>query len=167
MSKVHDQHPDKALYFTEQMVVDHENDETFKIAESISRLMIGAPRNWSRNVLLWNLAADPNFGPHTSDGGCPVCQGAITLDGDQVTRNLAFYTVAQVSQFVRAGSVRIGSETPDNATLPNVAFETPDHRTVLVVANTGKSEQTFTVKDRKQMFTAKLRAGDVAAFVWP
>ena len=167
MSKVHDEHPDKALYFTEQMVVDHENDETFKIAESISRLMIGAPRNWSRNVLLWNLAADPSFGPHTGDGGCPVCQGAITLDGDQVTRNLAFYTVAQVSQFVRPGSVRIGSDTSDTATLPNVAFETPDHRTVLLVVNMGKSEQTFTVKDRKQMFTAKLRAGDVATFVWP
>ena len=167
MSKVHDQHPDKALYFTEQMVVDHKNDEHFNIAESISRLMIGAPRNWSRNVLLWNLAADPNFGPHTNDGGCPVCQGAITLDGDQVTRNLAFYTVAQVSKFVRAGSVRIGSETADNTALPNVAFETPDHRTVLLVANTGKTEQTFTVKDRKQMFTAKLRAGDVATFVWP
>lgn len=167
MSRMHDEHPDKALYFTEQMVVDHENDETFKIAESVSRLMIGAPRNWSRNVLLWNLAADPKFGPHTTDGGCPVCQGAITLDGDQVTRNLAFYTVAQVSQFVRPGAVRIGSDTSDNATLPNVAFETPDHRTVLLVANTGKSEQTFTVKDRKQMFTARLRAGDVATFVWP
>ena len=167
MSRMHDEHPDKALYFTEQMVVDHENDETFKIAESVSRLMIGAPRNWSRNVLLWNLAADPKFGPHTNDGGCPVCQGAITLDGDQVTRNLAFYTVAQVSQFVRPGAVRIGSDTSDNATLPNVAFETPDHRTVLLVANTGKSEQTFTVKDRKQMFTARLRAGDVATFVWP
>ena len=31
--------------------------------------MIGATRNWSRNVLLWNLAADPQNGrtPTTED----------------------------------------------------------------------------------------------------
>jgi glucosylceramidase len=40
------------------------------------RVVIGVTRNWSRNVLLWNLAADPNAGPHTNDDGCPVCYGA-------------------------------------------------------------------------------------------
>ena len=166
MTKVHDAYPGKALYFTEQMVVQDEKEKPFKIAQSTGRLMIGAPRNWSRNVLLWNLAADPHFGPHTNDGGCPVCQGAITLDGDQVTRNLAFYTVAQVSQFVPPGSTRIASDSKDSTTLSSVAFETPSHETVLVVANRGSEEQAFTVKERKRSFTSKLAAGDVASFVW-
>jgi glucosylceramidase len=73
MTKVHDAYPKKNLYFTEQMVVDKPGDTMLRIAEPVARLIVGAPRNWSRNVLLWNLAADPNFGPHTNNGGCPVC----------------------------------------------------------------------------------------------
>ena len=90
------------------------------IAEPVSRVVIGAMRNWSRSVLLWNLAADPQFGPHTDDGGCPVCQGAITIDGDAVTPNIAFYAVAQVSRFVPPGSVRVGSD--EIAGVADVAF---------------------------------------------
>jgi glucosylceramidase len=122
LTKVHDAYPQKNLYFTEQMVVDEPHDSRLHIAEPVARLIVGAPRNWSRNVLLWNLAADPALGPHTDNGGCPVCQGAITLDGNNVTRNLAYYTVAHAAKFVPPGSVRIASNTLDK--LPNVAFET-------------------------------------------
>ena len=166
MTKVHDADPTKQLYFTEQMVTQENNAIPLKIAESVSRLMIGAPRNWSRNVLLWNLAADPHNGPHTGDGGCPVCQGAITLDGDTVTRNLAFYTVAQASKFVRPGSVRIGSTTSVPNLLPNVAFSTPDHRTVLLVANPSIEKQSFHVQFHGKSFATSLGAGDVATYVW-
>ncbi len=48
MSEVHNAYPDKNLYFTEQMVVD---DRGFRIAAQVNRLIIGATRNWSRNVL--------------------------------------------------------------------------------------------------------------------
>ena len=164
MTKVHDAFPAKDLYFTEQMTVQENTDKPLRISESVSRLMVGAPRNWSRNVLLWNLAADPHNGPHTNDGGCPVCQGAITLDGDTVTKNLAYYTVAQASKFVRPGSVRIGST--DAGVLPNVAFATPDHRTVLLVANPGTEAATFGVTEGAKGFTATLGAGDVATYIW-
>lgn len=40
-----------------------------------------APANWSRNVLLWNLAADPFSGPHTSNGGCPGCTELLPRKG--------------------------------------------------------------------------------------
>ncbi len=164
MTKVHEAHPDKDLYFTEQMVVDKLGDTTFGLAQPISRIVIGATRNWSRNVLLWNLAADPSFGPHTSDGGCPVCQGAITLDGDTVTRNLAFYTIAHIARFVPPGSVRIDSTaTPD---LPNVAFLTPEHGIVLLAANTSSSTQAFAVTFHSRAFTATLAPGAVGTFTW-
>lgn len=166
MSRVHDAHPDKGLYFTEQMTVQNEKEKPFKIAEATARLTVGAPRNWSRNVLLWNLAADPQNGPHTNDGGCPVCQGAVTLDGDQVTRNLAYYTVAQASRFVRPGAVRVASESSQTGVLPNVAYTTLDHRTVLLVANPGSTEQRFTVREGGRSFEATLHAGDVATYLW-
>ena len=164
MTEVHEAHPDKDVYFTEQMVVDGKNKTTLPIAHSVSEVVIGATRNWSRNVLLWNLAADPSFGPHTDHGGCPVCQGAITIDGDTVTRNLAYYTVAHVAKFVAPGSVRVGSDEVDG--LADVAFSTSAHGMVLVVANTGKVSQTFAVRSGKQEFTAVLEAGAVATYVW-
>jgi glucosylceramidase len=164
MTEVHDAYPNKNIYFTEQMIIEKPNETPFKIEESVSRVVIGATRNWSRNVLLWNLAADPQNGPHTSNGGCPICQGAITLDGDQVTRNLAFYTIAQISKFVRPGSVRIESTSgPD---LPNVAFETPDHRQVLLVANKSHAAETFHVRAKGKQFSSTLGAGDVGTYVW-
>lgn len=166
LTKVHDTNPSKAIYFTEQMVVQEDQSKPLGVAQSLSRIVIAAPRNWSRNVLLWNLAADPKNGPHTPDGGCPVCQGAVTLEGDEVTRNLAFYSIAHASKFVRPGSVRIGSESSMAGVLPNVAYATPDHRTVLLVANPGKESQAFHVKFHDRQFAATLGAGDVATYVW-
>jgi glucosylceramidase len=164
LTKVHDAFPDKNIYFTEQMVVDDPNSSQLKVALPVRDLIIGAPRNWSRSVLLWNLAADPKFGPHTSDGGCPVCEGAITIDGDKVARNAAYYTIAHASKFVPKGSVRVASSASRD--LPNVAFVTPRGDTVLIVANTGTSSQEFRIRWRMRSATASLSAGAVATFVW-
>jgi glucosylceramidase len=116
-------------------------------------------------VLLWNLAADPQNGPHTNNGGCPVCSGAITLDGDTVVRNLAYYTAAHASKFVPAGSVRIASNGPPDA-LPHVAFLTPQRRHVLIVSNTTEQESTFSIRFKGKDAAASLPAGAVATYVW-
>jgi glucosylceramidase len=164
LTEVHDAFPKKNLYFTEQMVVSRPGAQDLKIADPVARILIGATRNWSRNVLLWNLAADPENGPHTNNGGCTMCQGAITIDGDKVTRNLAYYTVAHASKFVRPGSVRIASS--ESGVLPNVAFRTAKGRKVLIVANTGSTSQRFSVRYGGKAFTADLDAGAVATYLW-
>ncbi len=164
MSKVHDAYPDKNLYFTEFMAEDLQHPDLMPVAEPVSGTVIGATRNWSRIVLLWNLAADPQFGPHTNDGGCGICQGAITIDGDVVTRNLAYYVIAHFAKFVRPGSVRIASSGPE--TLPNVAFQTTNGQTVAVVANTSGSPQTFSLAEGGRFATATLKAGAVATYIW-
>ena len=165
MSTVHDAFPGKNLYFTEQMTVeDPRAGVVTPIAEPVTRVVIGATRNWSRNVLLWNLAADPQFGPHTEDGGCPVCQGAITVNGDVATPNLAFYAVAQVSKFVPPGSVRVGSD--EIAGVADVAFRRPDGRVVLVVANEGEAEKIFGVREGKRVLPVTLAGHAVATIVW-
>ncbi len=166
MTQVHQAFPDKNLYFTEQMVVEHTTDGVFEpVANPVSRVVIGAMRNWSRTVLLWNLAADPSFGPHTNDGGCPVCQGAITIDGNKAERNIAFYTVAHASRFVPPGSVRVAS-TDTGPELANVAWRTPQGRHVLLVANTGAARKDFRVGYTGGTFTTSLDEGSVATFVW-
>jgi glucosylceramidase len=165
MSQVHAAHPNKNLYFTEQMIVGPvESKSTINLMAPVRRLIIGASRNWSRNVLLWNLAADPKNLPHTDNGGCSMCQGAITIDGNNVSRNLAYYTVAHASKFVRPGSVRIASN--DLETLPNVAFQAADGRKVLIVTNGGQTSQTFGIRYRGKAATATLMPGAVATYVW-
>jgi glucosylceramidase len=164
LTEVHDAFPNKELYFTEQSVTEPKDATTIDIAEPVGRVLIGATRNWSRNVLLWNLAADPNNGPHTNDGGCTECRGAITLDGSEVTRNVAYYAVAHFSKFVRPGSVRIGSNDPEQ--LPNAAFLTPDGKMVLVVSNTSNFPKTFDIRFRGKAVTASLPSESVGTYTW-
>jgi glucosylceramidase len=164
LTDVHNAHPDKNIYFTEQMTVEPENQSTIDIAWPVKRLIIGATRNWSRNVLEWNLAADPEYKPYTDRGGCPSCQGAVTIDKNEVKKNIAYYSVAHASKFVRPGSVRIASNNSD--TLPNVAFKTPDGKKVLIVANTGDSAQDFNIKYQGKILAVKLDKGSVGTYIW-
>jgi len=167
LSKVHDAYPMKNLYFTEQWV-GGPGDFSKDIPEHIEKLIIGASRNWSRNVIEWNLAADPAYKPHTDRGGCDRCLGAVTIDGDKVTRNPAYYIVAHAAKFVRPGSVRIGSDATgtDAESLPNVAFRTPAGKMVLIVLNTGATAQTFAIADNMGRTIATLNAGAVGTYVW-
>ena len=126
--------------------------------------MIGATRNWSRNVLLWNLAADPQNGPHTNNGGCTGCSGAITLDGDSVAKNIAYYVVEHFSQFVPPGSVRVASTEMEQ--LASVAFLTPEGKVVFVVSNTGNFPKSFAVKYHGKIFQTALPAESVGTYVW-
>ncbi len=164
MTQVHDAFPNKNIYFTEQSVNDRPGATTLGIAHPVARVLIGATRNWSKNVLLWNLAADPNAGPHTDNGGCPVCYGALTIDGDNVTRLVAYYVIGHASKFVPPGSIRIDSNALDN--LPNVAFKTPDGKQVLIVANSGDTPQNFAVRSKGKAFSTTLGAGSVGTYVW-
>jgi glucosylceramidase len=163
MSTVHEAHPDKKLYFTEQWIGAPGNLRG-DLAWHTRELTIGATRNWSRMVLEWNLAADPWSRPHTP-GGCSNCLGAVTIDGNKVTRNPAYYVVAHASKFVRPGSVRIA--TNPLHPLPNVAFKTPGERTVLIVLNDGRSAETFRIRDGDKLVTSTLPAGAVGTYVWP
>lgn len=165
MTTAHDAFPQKNLYFTEQMVVSRRNDPTFAIAKPVAQIIIAATENWSRNVLLWNLAADPQDGPHTNNGGCPICSGALTLDGDTATRNLAYYTAAHASKFVRAGSVRIGSIGASGSP-PHVAFLTPQKHHALIVSNPTEEPSTFSIRFKGMEASATLPAGAVATYVW-
>ena len=164
MSRVHDAFPGKNLYFTEYMAVEPTESARISIGKPVEGTFIGALQNWSRNVLLWNLAANSKFEPHTDNGGCPICQGAVTIDGNEITRNLAYYAMAHFSKFVRPGSVRIGSSP--TATLPNVAFKAPGRKVVLIVVNDGKASQDFDVRYHDKSFKTTLNQGAVGTYVW-
>lgn len=163
LSTVHDAHPDKSIYFTEQWTWS-KGEFKGDLRWHVKNLIVGATRNWSRNVLEWNLAADQNFDPHTDDGGCSECMGALTI-GNTVTRNVSYYIIAHASKFVRPGSVRIGSTIVDG--LHNVVFKTPDGKKVMVVVNDNDAQKTFSFRyNGKTSTPTTLQGGAVATYVW-
>lgn len=162
LSEVHEAHPDKNIYFTEQWV-GAPGDFAKEMAWHTENLIIGATRNWSRNVLEWNLAADENQDPHTDRGGCDRCLGAVTIDGDKVTREPAYYIIGQASKFVRPGSVRVASNVPED--LPNVAFKTPEGKIAVIVQNTAEEERNVKLKIGAKQAVFKLPAGAVGTLM--
>ncbi|HUQ65679.1 MAG TPA: glycoside hydrolase family 30 beta sandwich domain-containing protein [Flavitalea sp.] len=159
--QVHNAHPDKNVYFTEQYTA---NTSEFggDLHWHIKNLVIGAPRNWSRTVFEWNLANDVNFGPHT-DGGCTTCKGALTINGSAVKRNVAYYIIAHISKFVPPGSVRIQSNI--TGSLQNVAFKTPSGQKTLIVMNDGSAASVFNVSFNGKSASASLPAGAVGTYI--
>lgn len=110
MTTVHEMRPDKDIFFTEQMIIDRSGNATATIAPVVERVVVNVVRNWSTNVVLWNLAADTDAGPHTDNGGCPFCHGAITIAGDNWHKNIAFYGLAHATEFVPAGSYVLSAQ---------------------------------------------------------
>lgn len=162
MSLVHNAHPDKNIYFTEQWIQAPGNFQE-DLKWHMRELMIGAPRNWSKTVLEWNLASDPNNNPHTP-GGCTECLGAVTINGSTVVRNPAYYIIAHASKFVKTGSFRI--ESNYSVELPNVAYKTPEGKIVVIVLNNTDSQKSFNINAGNEPISTILPAGAVATYVW-
>lgn len=161
MAVVKARHPGAAMLFTEQWV-GRSDDFGGALMWHAERVLVGALRNWAEIVLEWNLAADPDCRPHTP-GGEPHCVGALTLDGDTVTRNVAYYLIAHAARFIPPGAVRIASEGP----LPHVAFAVPSGRIVALVLNPAEAPCALALGcGGETSATVALPAQSLATCVW-
>ncbi len=127
-------------------------------------LLMQSVQNDAKTVELWNLALDPNHGPHS--GGCPDCLGLVTIDQNtgNVTYNNDYYQVGQYSRFVVPGAYRIASNSLGS--LADVAFKNPDGSKVMVAHNDGSSSSSFQVLWGNQSFEYTLPAGATVTFKW-
>lgn len=162
LTTVHNAHPDKNLYFTEQWVGAPGNLKADLIWHT-KNVIIGAMRNWCKIALEWNLSSNSSLTPHTP-GGCTECLGALTIDGNTIKRNPAYYIIAHAAKFIRPGSVRIESSQP--ASLPNVAFQLPDGKTALIVLNEAGKEISLSIRCNGGEIATKLNSGAVGTFLW-
>jgi glucosylceramidase len=162
LSQVHNAYPGEDVYFTEQFT---SSTGSFggDLRWHLRNIVVGAPRNWSRTVFEWNLANDVTFGPHTP-GGCTTCKGALTINGDAVKRNVAYYIIAHISKFVPNGSVRINSNIP--GTLTNVAFKTKTGEKVAIVLNDNDATASFNIRFNGKTAKATLPAGSVGTYIF-
>jgi glucosylceramidase len=155
------------IYTAEQTVGAYETECATGAAVtpiSTSDLLMQSVQNDAKTVELWNLALDPNHGPHS--GGCPDCLGVVTIDqntGD-VTYSNDYYQVGQYSKFVVPGAHRIASNSLGR--LADVAFKNPDGSKVVVVHDDGSSSSSFQVLWGNQSFHYTLPVGATVTFKW-
>jgi glucosylceramidase len=133
MSQVNKAHPDKDLYFTEQWTGANGNFAS-EFMWHMKNVIIGSVNNYAKAVIEWNLASDPSYGPHTP-GGCTECLGALTIGGQEITRNQSYYIVMQAAKFIPPGSIRLGINAP--MTIQAAAFKRPDGKIVILIQNEG------------------------------
>ena len=162
LSKLHQAHPDKKIYFTEQWTGAKGSFEG-DFMWHMQHIVIGTMSNWSSMVLEWNLANDPTFGPHTP-GGCTECLGALTIAGSDIKRNVSYYIIGQVAPFIPAGSARIQTKS-SNTQIQSIGFKRPDGKKVLVALNTGK-EAVFTIDFEQKKYNFTLPEKSASTIVW-
>jgi glucosylceramidase len=162
LSKLHQAHPDKKIYFTEQWT-GAKGSFAGDFMWHMEHIVIGTMTNWSSMVLEWNLANDPTYGPHTP-GGCTECLGALTIDGSDLKRNVSYYIIGQVAPFIPAGSARIQTKS-SIAQIKSIGFKRPDGKKVLVALNTGK-ETVFTIDFDQKKYNFMLPEKSASTIVW-
>ncbi len=128
------------------------------------KLIIGASNNWSRGTLLWNLALDPDHGPH--HGGCSDCRGVITIDpkSGAITRNVEYYVLGHASRFVLPGAYRVKSETRDTDVEASAFLNNDKSRVVILHRKSGNAALTIAIDGRR--YEVKLPTGSVATLRW-
>ena len=132
----------------------------------LENLVVDGIRNYSKSVVTWNMALNPSGGPSMN---CTTCTALVTVDNsaDTATYNAEYYSLGQVSKFVKPGAVRIGSNTFGSGNIEDVAFQNPNGSDALVVLNSNTSSaNTFGVDENGQYFNYTLPAGAVATFTW-
>jgi len=162
LSKVHDAHPDKKVYFTEQWT-GAKGDFAGDFMWHMEHIVLGTMQNWSSLVLEWNLAADASYAPHTP-GGCTQCKGAFTIQGDTITKNVSYYIIAQVAKYIPADAIRTASKSSSKDVL-SLSFSLQNGKQALLLINKAATQEVE-VQAADQKFNAVLPANSASTFIW-
>jgi glucosylceramidase len=108
---------------------------------STGALVMRDRNHWSNATLLWNLALDPDHGPHL--GGCDTCRGVITIDPttNTWTPELDHDVLAGFARFAPKGSSALASTTAADTGLEASATCSPSTVPAVTVWNPGDARQ--------------------------
>ncbi|MDZ4273606.1 MAG: glycoside hydrolase family 30 beta sandwich domain-containing protein [Erythrobacter sp.] len=164
-SIVHAKHPDKETWFTECAAGDWSGDWASAFQWSARALVIGAPRNWARGVVMWNLVLDQNHGPHL--GGCGNCRGLVTINTESgaITREPEYYAFAHGSRFLPQQAVRVEAAANISG-LETVAFLGDGESTVVVIVFNGNDrDEDISINVDGRVWQGKMPPGSLATYV--
>ena len=163
-SPVHDAYPTKDAWLTECSGGQWSPNYAEVLGWMTDKLIIGASNNWSRGTLLWNLALDPNHGPHT--GGCADCRGVVTVDPSTgaITRNVEYYVLGHASRFVVPGAYRVATAKRGDD-VEAAAFVDPDGTRVAIL-HRKSGDGPVTISLDGERYSVALPRGSVATLRW-
>jgi glucosylceramidase len=140
MTRVHEAHPEKHMYWTEGGP-DYRERTYLTNWTRWATNFAGILRNWSRCIIGWNLALDekgrPNIGPFS-------CGGLITIDSQtkDVIRSGQYWAFAHYSRTIRRGARRFESQG-NLEKVSHVAFANPDGTKAVILTNAGAERKAL------------------------
>jgi len=163
-SQVHDAFPDKDTWFTECSGGEWAPKFGETLGWMASKLIIGASNHWSRGTLLWNLALDPQYGPHK--GGCGNCRGVITIDpaSGTITRNVEYYALAHASRFVLPDAHRTLTTTRGTDVEAASFVNADGSRVAILYRKAGEGSVNLALNGERYSLT--MPTGSVATLRW-
>ncbi|MBX3285225.1 MAG: glycosyl hydrolase [Actinobacteria bacterium] len=164
---LHDRWPDLQLWQTECSGGEWQGSRAEAFESTV--LLLARDRNhWSNATLLWNLALDPDNGPHL--GGCDTCRGVVTVDPAARTwrAELDLDVLAGFARFAPSGSGALASTATSG--LESSATCSPTGRPGVVVWNPGDSRRAtirFGGSGQGIDVAVDLRAGSLTSVAAP
>lgn len=162
MTRVHEAHPEKHMYWTEggpsYNAADYASDWS-----NWGTTFAGILRNWSRCIVGWNLALDekgkPNIGPFD-------CGGIVTIHSKtkEISRSGQYWAFTHYARAARPGSRRIES-TGEIEGVSHVAFANKDGRTAVILTNRGPARQV-TLRLGEREMAVPLTADSITNLSW-
>nr|WP_154893343.1 glycoside hydrolase family 30 beta sandwich domain-containing protein [Paenibacillus xylanexedens] len=149
-TKVYEAYAGKEVHFTEGSGGDW--IPPFEQAFSnVMRTGIQILRNYSKSMVLWNMALDENNGPTVPGFGRSTCRGIVQVNQQtgELMYTLDYYALAHFSAFIRPKAVRIESAS-SHASISNVAFSNRDGSIAVVLFNNGEESGNIRLKLRDE-----------------
>ena len=166
---LHQRWPDLQIWHTECSGGEWQGTREQAFAGT-AQLLLQDRNHWSNATLLWNLALDPDHGPHL--GGCGTCRGVITIDPttDTWTPELDRDVLAGFARFAPPGSSALASTIAADAGLDASATCSPDGVAAVAVWNPAGARPAvvrFTGTDGLTDVTVELRAASLTTVALP
>ncbi|KAF2093396.1 glycoside hydrolase, partial [Rhizodiscina lignyota] len=74
----------------------------FEVADNFIRPV----QHHASAAAMWVMGTNPDFGPHTTTGGCAGCKGSIVVHSSRVyEKTNDYYMIGQFSRFIRRGAI--------------------------------------------------------------
>ncbi|MGF9695988.1 glycoside hydrolase family 30 protein [Paenibacillus sp. MABNR03] len=167
-TKVHEAYAGKEVHFTEGS--GGEWIPPFEQAFSnVMRTGIQILRNYSKSLVLWNMALDENNGPTVPGFGRSTCRGIVQVNQQtgELTYTLDYYALAHFSAIIRPKAVRVES-TSSHASIHNVAFNNRDGSIAVVLFNDGEESGDIQVKLRdEELLSIKMESKSALSILIP
>ncbi len=162
MSRVHEAHPEKHMYWTEGGPAYNAPNYATDCA-NWAATYAGILHNWARCIVGWNMALDqngkPNIGPFD-------CGGVVTVDSrtKEVSRSGQYWAFVHYCHAARTGARRIDSAGMIEG-VSHVAFANRDGSTAVVLTNKG-GEKRVVLRLSGREATVPLPADSVTNLSW-